>query len=58
MDLTFHIHHTIELNGTVVWTLVLILSILVAVSVLCTTLPLYALQRPEQPKEPFGFQKH
>lgn len=57
MDLNIHVHHTIELNGAVVWVLVLLLVVLVAASMLYTAGPLYALQRSEQPKEPFGFQK-
>ncbi len=57
MDLTLHVHHTIEFNGVAVWALVLILAVLVATGVLCTFLPLYALHVPEQPKEPFGFKK-
>ncbi len=54
---TVHIHHTIEFNGMAVWALILLLAILVIAGVLYTTLPLYAVQLPEQPKEPFGFQK-
>ncbi len=57
MDLNIHIHHTIELNGTAIWALVLLLAVLVAAGALYTVLPLYALQLPEQPKEPLGFQK-
>ncbi len=57
MDLNIHVHHTIELNGTAVWALVLLLAVLVAAGALYTVLPLYALQLPEQPKEPFGFHK-
>lgn len=57
MDLNIYVHHTIELNGTVVWAFVLLLAVLVAVGALYTVLPLYAVQLPEQPKEPFGFQQ-
>jgi hypothetical protein len=57
MYLNIHVHHSIELNGTAIWALVLILVILVAAGALYTVLPLYTLQLPEQPKEPFGFQK-
>lgn len=57
MDLNIHVHHTIELNGTAIWALVLLLAVLVAAGALYTVLPLCALQLPEQPKEPFGFQK-
>ncbi len=57
MDLNIHVHHTIEFNGTVVWTFVLLVAVLVTASALYTVLPLYTAQIPEQPKEPFGFQK-
>jgi len=57
MDLNIHVHHTIEFNGAAVWAFVLLLAVLVAASALYTVLPLYAVQLPDQSKEPFGFQK-
>ena len=57
MDLNIYVHHTIELNGTVVWAFVLLLAVLVAASALYTVLPLHAVQLPDQSKGPFGFQK-
>jgi hypothetical protein len=57
MDVNIHVHHTIELNSTVVWAFVLLAALLVAAGALYTVLPLYTAQVPEQPKEPFGFQK-
>jgi len=57
MDLNIQVHHTIELRGTAIWALVLLLAVLIAASALYTVLPLYAVQLPEQPREPFGFQK-
>lgn len=57
MDVTVHIHHTIEFNGIAIWALILLLTLLVIAGVLYTAIPLYTVQLPEQPKEPFGFQK-